>query len=131
MVKAREKIHCKDCGQKLSKEDKICPNCGSKRRYITLIFEEKIELHDQIKGKVKRQRFKKPVQELKVGDDLHRKSGKWYHREIYIDREKNQYKEIVRDKHTGETIHECKEPLSKHVGHGSAKYKKSKLNGNK
>ena len=83
MVKTREKIHCKDCGQKLSKEDKICPNCGSKRRYITLIFEEKIELHDQIKGKVKRQRFKKPVQELKVGDDLHRKSGKWYHREIH------------------------------------------------
>ncbi len=81
-------------------------------------------MHDQIKGKVKRKGVKKPVQEFKVGDNLHRKSGKWYHREMYIDRENNYYREIVKDKTTGEIIHKCEEPLSKHRGHGSAKNKR-------
>ena len=58
--------------------------------------------------------------------DLHRKTGKWYI--IYIDREHNQYKKIVKDKTTGMIIHECKEPLSKHKGHGSAKRKRRSKN---
>ena len=63
-----------------------------------------------------------------MGDDLHRKSGKWHHREMYIDRENNQYKEIVKDKTTGKIIYERKEPLSKHKGHGSAKRKRRSKN---
>jgi len=124
-----EEIYCKDCGKKLTREDKICPNCGSKKKHIKSIFEGKIGLPSQIKGKVKKQGVRKPIKEFKVGDDLHYKSGKWYHREMYIDRENNQYKEIVKDKTTGEIIHECKEPLSKHKGHGSAKRKRRSKNG--
>ena len=126
----REYLLCKDYGKRLTKEDKICPNCESKKKHIKLIFEEKIELHDQIKGKVKKQGVRKPIKEFKVGDDFHHKSGKWYHREMYIDRENNQYKEIVKDKTTGEVIHECREPLSKHRGHGSAKRKRMSKTGN-
>lgn len=47
------------------------------------------------------------------GVDLHRK----------LDREKDWYDEVVRDEKTGKIINECHEPLSKHVGHGSAKMK--------
>ncbi|MCD6474612.1 MAG: zinc ribbon domain-containing protein [Thermoplasmata archaeon] len=121
-------IYCRNCGKKLSNDNEVCPNCGSKKRNIIVTLKDKIELHDQIKGKVKRQGFKKPIREFKVGDDLHHKSGKWYHKEMYIDREKDQYKEIVKDKTTGNIIHKCEEPLSKHKGHGSAKYKKIKSN---
>lgn len=129
MVKKMGEIYCKDCGQKLSKEDKICPSCGSNKRHIVLKLEEKIELHEQIKGKVKEKGAKKPVQEFKFGDDPHRESGKWHHREMYIDRRNDSYKEIVKDKSTGKIVHKCEEPLSKHIGHGSAKYKKeSKIN---
>ncbi len=132
MVGIMKEIYCKDCGQKLSEDDKICPNCSSKKKHITLTLEEKIELHDQTKGKAKKQGIKRPAQEFKVGDDLHRNSGKWRYREMYIDREKNQYKEIVKNKTTGEIIHKREEPLSKHKGYGSAKHKKkskSKMNG--
>lgn len=48
-----------------------------------LNLEEKIEIHDQIKGKVKRKGSKKPVQEFIVGDDLYRKFGKWHHKESW------------------------------------------------
>ncbi len=127
-----EEIYCKDCGQKLSEDDKNCPNCGSKEKHITLTVEEKIKMHEKTEGKAKKQGIRRPAQEFKVGDYLHRNSGKWRHREMYIDREKNQYKEIVKDKTTGEIIHKCEEPLSEHKGHGSAKHKKkskSKENG--
>ena len=116
-----EEIQCRNCGQKFPKGDKNCPNCGSK----ILILEEKLEFHEHIKGKVKEKGAKKSVQEFKAGDDLHRESGKWHHREMYIGPKNDSYKEIVKDKTTGEIIHKCEEPLSKHIGHGSAKHKKN------
>jgi hypothetical protein len=42
-----------------------------------------------------------------------------------IDRENDQYKELVVDAETGDVIHSCEEPLSKHIGHGSAKVNKT------
>jgi len=39
----------------------------------------------------------------------------------HIDRHEDQYSELVVDPETGETIHRCKERLSVHIGHGSAK----------
>lgn len=117
-------IYCRNCGKRLSENDKVCPYCSCNEKNIVVTFVDKIEVHDQIKGKVKRKDVKKPVQEFKVGDNLHRKSGKWYHREMYIDRENNYYREIVKDKTTGEIIRKCEEPLSKHRGHGSAKNKR-------
>lgn len=47
------------------------------------------------------------------GIDLHRR----------LDREKDQYDEIVKDEKTGKIANECHEPLSEHIGHGSAKKK--------
>ena len=38
-----------------------------------------------------------------------------------IDRDGDRYEESVVDPATGETIHECTEPLSEHWNHGSAK----------
>lgn len=40
-----------------------------------------------------------------------------------IDRENNLYHEKVISIDTGEIVHECKEKLSDHSGHGSAKKK--------
>ncbi|HUK55579.1 MAG TPA: zinc ribbon domain-containing protein, partial [Nitrospiria bacterium] len=60
------------------------------------------------------------------GDDLHKKSGKWYKKERIIDKDNDQYKEVISDPETGEIIHECQEPLSEHRNHGSAKNKDDK-----
>jgi len=38
-----------------------------------------------------------------------------------IDKDKDWYSEQVVDLQTGEILHECNEPLSQHVGHGTAK----------
>ena len=37
------------------------------------------------------------------------------------DRRNNRYVETVKDPTTGEVIHHCEEPLSDHIGHGTAK----------
>ena len=63
------------------------------------------------KGKIK-------IEQL-IGDDLHRKSGKWYKKARVIDRENDKYLETVTYPETGEVIHHCEEPLSDHFGHGS------------
>ena len=44
--------------------------------------------------------------------------------ERFLDRLRDLYKEKITNPTTGEVIHECEEPLSKHQGHGSAKPKK-------
>jgi|TARA_B110001450_G_C17324859_1_gene360958 hypothetical protein len=36
---------------------------------------------------------------------------------------KDEYKEKVTDRETGEVIHHSEEPLSDHFGHGSAKFR--------
>jgi hypothetical protein len=44
-----------------------------------------------------------------------------------IDRDNDSYHEIVMDPISGKVVHECKEPLSQHRGHGSAKRKRTKM----
>ena len=73
MEEKMKEIYCKDCGERLSEEDKICPKCGSKKKEYKIEFEEKIELHDQVHGKVKEKVVKKPVEEFKTGDDFYKK----------------------------------------------------------
>jgi len=114
-----KEIYCGDCGSKLLREDKPCPKCGSKKKRLCVKIEDRIEAHDRIKGKVKKGNVKKPIREFKAGDDLCKKTGKWHHREMVIDREKDWYREVVKNKKTGRIIHQCEEPLSKHRGHGS------------
>jgi uncharacterized Zn finger protein (UPF0148 family) len=118
--------YCRDCGVKLSEKEKVCPICGSKKRKAILQVGENLGIHDQVKGKGKEVGIKKSNIEFKIGDDFHRDSEKWNHREMYLDRKNDKYEEIVKNKDTGEIIHECKESLSQHVGHGSAKCMKYK-----
>lgn len=80
-------------------------------------------LHEKLGTKAKRKDKGKPFVEQVSGDDFQRKSEKWVHIDRIIDREQDIYKELVTDPKTGEIIHKCEEPLSKHQGHGSAKGK--------
>jgi len=118
--------YCGDCGVELSEKDKNCPACGSKKRKAILQVGENLGIHDQVIGKGKEAGIKKPIKEFKIGDDFHRNSKKWNHREMYIDRKNDKYEEIIKNKNTGEIIHKCKEPLSQHIGHGDASIKNNK-----
>lgn len=75
----------------------------------------------KLKMKALRPGFRKPFIEQVVGDDLHRKSGRWMKLTRRIDRLNKWYHEEVVDPTTGQIIHRCDEPLPNHRGHGSAK----------
>ena len=123
-------VKCGSCGVPIDEpsntpiEERVpCPACGSKIRRIEKALTENQPFHEQLKHKAKHGGKGKPFIEGKSGDDLHKKSGKWMQREMTVNREKDQYKEVVTDPQTGEVIHHCEEPLSKHQYHGSAKKK--------
>ena len=104
-----------------------CPSCGSKERHF-----EELELsvgskaYTQIRGKVwNKGKSRKPLLEFKSGDELHRKTGRGSDLKRTIDRENDNYKEVITDKNSVDIIHHCKEPLSQHKGHGSAKKRKT------
>ena len=127
----KTEITCMSCGEKLDNSynlnpNKPCPKCGSKKRNITLTTSDSVEEHDCIKGKVKDPRYpsKKKVRlEFFQGDDKRKSDGKWMIKERLIDKDNDKYKETVIDPETGEIVHHCEEPLSEHVGHGTAKKK--------
>lgn len=71
--------------------------------------------------KAKRKEEKKPYVEAMDVPDHSTSRKKIVRRERLIDRDNDVYKERVSDYESGEVIHECEEPLSQHVNHGSAK----------
>jgi len=126
------RIMCQKCGQVIDEppnineeEKKPCSNCGSLLRLKEVRIKLDIPVpHYQISGKVKSKETKKPSTEFLQGDDLHHKTGKWNKISRTIDRKMDLYEEVITDPETGQIIHKCEEPLSKHQGHGSAKHKK-------
>lgn len=59
--------------------------------------------------------------ELQAGDQVENSSGRWMRKRRLIDRGQDLYEETVVDAETGEVRTDCREPLSQHWGHGSAK----------
>jgi len=63
----------------------------------------------------------RPFVDQVAGADFWRKAERWAHKVRRIDRDANQYDEVVTDPETGSVVHECHEPLSRHQGHGGDK----------
>ncbi len=128
MARTSMGVDCGNCGCALDEAPGLpnanrqpCPSCGSRARHFRVGLHSALACHSDLGMKAKRQGVKKPIIKQKVGDSLHRKSGKWFNRVRVIDREQNQYFERVTDPIDGKVIHHCAEPLSEHRGHGSAK----------
>jgi hypothetical protein len=100
-----------------------CPACGSTRRSIGVGIIESAVARDGIGMKAKRVGQKKPFVESLSLSSLSGRLGKLVHHERLIDRDNNVYHEKVTDYETRTVIHEQKEPLSVHIGHGSDKNK--------
>lgn len=65
----------------------------------------------------------KVISEISSGDDLCVTKSKWMNKNRVIDKKNDLYSETITDPQTGEILHQCKEPLSLHRGHGSTKRK--------
>jgi len=130
-----ESVTCTDCGTTLPNSyirehtSEPCPQCGSRKKHVYLTFHEKdgLTVRDMLTGKVKNPSLRskdKVRKEFLSGDDLRRSDGKWMEKERIIDRDNDHYHEKVVDPETGEVLRDVTEPLSQHLGRGSAKSKK-------
>ena len=98
-----------------------CPTCGSTARHFEVAVSDEITLRSKVSLKAKHGGRGRPFVEQVVGDDLHRKTGRWMKLRRVIDRIRNWYSEVVTDSETAEIVHKTEEALSDHQGHGSAK----------
>ena len=124
-----KKATCNDCGY-IGSEDfqntdgtHTCPRCGSANIHLEIIVSAGVRVHERLAVKARHSAQRKPFKEVVSGEDLDRKSGKWMEKRRVIDRDNDNYEETVVNPVTGKTVHECRENLSKHRGHGSAKKK--------
>ncbi len=95
-----------------------CPHCGSKLRHATAEVEDSVTVRDGLRADAYRG-TKKRV-ELRTEPDLTRRTGQWAERYRLIDRENDEYAEVIRDEE-GNLLYKDREKLSQHQGHGSAK----------
>jgi hypothetical protein len=121
-------VNCGSCGLLLDEDtstpSKIrspCPACGSVTRSIHVSVHETLTVRERLGMKGRHANGGKPFIEQVHGADLHRDTGRWRELSRVIDRGKDLYHEVIKDPATGEVLHECKEPLSEHRGHGAAK----------
>jgi hypothetical protein len=71
----------------------------------------------------KRLKGNKPLSEGQAGE-IRDRDGRLVRKTRLIDRERDVYYEHVEDAETGEVLRDCREPLSQHVGRGSARNKR-------
>ena len=103
-----------------------CPRCGSTSRSYTESLIDCIAVHDSLRAKVKRPSLpsdKKLRADTYSGVEHSHKHGKLVRVQRTIDKDNDRYIEKVIDIQTGEILHECDEPLSTHINHGTAKHR--------
>lgn len=123
-------VNCGDCGFLLDEATSAppetcspCPACGSMVRSIHVSIHDNITPREKLGMKGRHASGGKPFIEQVQGADLHRDTGTWRDLSRVIDRENDIYHELIKDPDTGEILHECREPLSEHRGHGAEKLK--------
>lgn len=121
-------VACESCNQTLDEPAGLpaearepCPESGSRDRRVNLRVSDTVSVHEQVALEAKRPGQRRPFREVRAGDDLHRKTGRWNERHRVIDRDADLYEEKIADPETGEVLRDVREPLSEHQGHGSAK----------
>ena len=122
-----QRMTCGICGCDLNnatgtvRERQPCGECGSTVRRAEVGINSTATARSTLSFKARKAGRARPFAEGKVGDDLHRKSGRWFRLERVVDRARNWYLEIISDRTTGEVIRHVEEPLSEHTGHGAAR----------
>jgi hypothetical protein len=114
---------CKDCGTEFkdNNNNSVCPKCGGKSKMVQLTANFDIPFH--IQWKMRGKKLSKQIFELIFGDEKSTRLNIFVKKSRLIDKENDWYEETVINPQTGEIIHECKEKLSEHQQHGSAKKK--------
>jgi hypothetical protein len=129
MTMPKSTVQCGECHLPLTEatnepDRQPSPGCGSTQRVFNRAVVETIPFNEMLGTKVNNPSFPGRGHiriEQQAGDDFHRATSKWNKKERIIDRENDRYLEKITDAETGAVTRLCDEPLSHHVGHGSAK----------
>ncbi|MEZ5846370.1 MAG: hypothetical protein R3C70_06430 [Geminicoccaceae bacterium] len=101
-----------------------CPACGGKRRAFneTISVGAQLEMGILTQGKSGKKIGRRgPAYWWQEKKELYRKTGEWQVIVRDFNRENDRYREVIRDVKTGTIVKKIEEPLSEHIGHGSAK----------
>ena len=118
---------CSDCGHAfLDGSERVpCPKCGSEKRTFADSVHERIHVREFLGYRIVNKKVRKePLVEHVHKLEVQRSTGRTVEKSRTIDRRADEYHEEVIDDLTRKVIHACREPLSSHKGHGSAKKKK-------
>lgn len=117
---------CQECGKKKWLSDllgsRFCLHCMKNTNSdIRISISETINMRDSFKLRKKSPGFRRfAVETIGGWFSSHRyKDGVELSRSL--DKEKDEYHEVVKEYKTGKIVHESHEKLSEHTGHGSAK----------
>jgi len=123
-----ENTECVTCGAVLVElrngPKEQCPKCGGISRKYLEVFGDNITIHEHLRLRGKHGDKGKPFFDQQIGSSFYYKTQEWHYLERLIDRDNDLYVEKLTNLRTGETVKEVSEPLSQHIGHGSAKHKK-------
>ena|ERR1700682_1199976 len=97
-----------------------CSSCGSTSRVFELLLQTEMIPFKASLGLKAKSAGRKPWYESFGGADWSRTFQKFMEKSRIIDRRADRYSEVVTDPDTGDVIHQCSEPLSQHLNHGSA-----------
>lgn len=102
-----------------------CPKCGCPARQISASVSESVTARDALSFKIKESRTTGRSKSRVEGFTRYVSSQKapLVKHDRMIDRGEDRYFEHVEDANTGDVLHHHEEPLSAHVGHGTAKTK--------
>lgn len=112
---------CGDCGAELKQSDKQCLKCGSTKKVYERKASVSIGVVTSGKSVHKREGIKRPLKEIifnrwKRSGDPKLKNG--VREDLVVDREKDEYHQVVKDAKTGEVTHEEHQRLSEHNKQG-------------
>lgn len=127
MTSEKPQAFCADCEQPVSDaaDTRVpCANCGglARRYHVNVAVGVSVNAHTKLhakQGRIRTSRWQ-PVREIHSGDDLHRETGAWSVVYRVIDRLNDWYEERIHDPYTGAILVDKAEPLSRHIGRGSA-----------
>jgi predicted nucleic acid-binding Zn-ribbon protein len=129
MGQESSQARCIQCGHTfddngtVSENRSPCPDCGVVARETSVQVSDTIEIWDSLKVKGSRRPGKKKryVEASFQERDWHRDEARWTLRTKVVNRADDEYHEVITDLESGNVVHECHEPLSRHTGHGSAR----------